>query len=96
MTTRDLGVPILMGIVPLASARNAEFVHANVPGMSIPDTIRARMQRAGNGPGAREEGVRIAIEAVRDRIDGAYIIPPLGQYNSAVEIIQALGLDDTP
>jgi homocysteine S-methyltransferase len=92
--TRDLGVPILMGILPLASARNAEFVHANVPGMSIPGRIRTRMQRAGDGPGAREEGVRIAIEAieaVRDRIDGAYIIPPLGQYTSAVEIIEALG-----
>ncbi len=97
--TRDLGVPMLMGIVPLASARNAEFVHANVPGMRIPDQVRDRMQRAGNGAGAREEGVRIAIEAigaVRDRIAGAYIMPPLGQYDSAVEIIQALGLDDAP
>lgn len=97
--TRDLGVPMLMGIVPLASARNAEFVHANVPGMRIPDQVRARMQQAGNGPDARAEGVRIAIEAigaVRDRIAGAYIMPPLGQYDSAVEIIQALGLDEAP
>jgi methionine synthase / methylenetetrahydrofolate reductase(NADPH) len=97
--TRDLGVPILMGIVPLASERNAEFVHANVPGMSIPDKIRARMRQAGNGPEARDEGVQIAIEAieaVRDRVAGAYIIPPLGQYDSAVKIIHALGLDDAP
>ncbi|HEV2065454.1 MAG TPA: methylenetetrahydrofolate reductase, partial [Thermomicrobiales bacterium] len=91
--TRDLGIPILMGVVPLASHRNAEFLHANVPGMSIPDEIRARMERAGNGPDARQEGIRIAVEAiaaVRDRVAGAYIIPPLGQYDSAVAIIRQL------
>jgi len=91
--SRDLGIPILMGVVPLASHRNAEFLHANVPGMSIPDDIRARMELAGNGPDARQEGIRIAVEAiaaVRDRVAGAYIIPPLGQYDSAVEIIRQL------
>ena len=89
--TRDLGIPILMGVVPLASHKNAEFLHANVPGMSIPDEIRARMEAAGNGPDARQEGIRIAVEAisaVRDQVAGAYIIPPLGQYDSAVEIIR--------
>ncbi|MDQ3541832.1 MAG: bifunctional homocysteine S-methyltransferase/methylenetetrahydrofolate reductase, partial [Chloroflexota bacterium] len=91
--TRDLGIPILMGVVPLASHKNAEFLHANVPGMSIPHEIRARMEIAGNGPDARQEGIRIAVEAisaVRDQVAGAYIIPPLGQYDSAVEIIRQL------
>ncbi len=91
--TRDLGIPILMGVVPLASHKNAEFLHAYVPGMSIPDEIRARMREAGNGPDARQEGIRIAVEAisaVRDQVAGAYIIPPLGQYDSAVEIIRQL------
>lgn len=91
--TRDLGIPILMGVVPLASHKNAEFLHANVPGMSIPNEIRARMEAVGNGPDARQEGIRIAVEAisaVRDQVAGAYIIPPLGQYDSAVEIIRRI------
>jgi homocysteine S-methyltransferase len=96
--TRELGIPILMGVVPLASHRNAEFLHANVPGMSIPDEIRARMAVAGNGPEARQEGIRIVVEAitaVRDQVAGAYIIPPLGQYDSAVEIIRQLNVPVT-
>ena len=36
-----LGLKVMVGILPLASSRNAEFLHANVPGMSIPDDVRA-------------------------------------------------------
>lgn len=91
--TESLGLPILMGVVPLASHRNAEFLHANVPGMSVPGDIRERMKLAGDGPAGRAEGLRIAIEAIRaceDRVDGAYIVPPLAQFDSAVEIIRSL------
>lgn len=94
--TSDLGLPVLMGVVPLASHRNAEFVHANIPGMAIPDRVRARMRKAGDGPEAREVGVAIAVEsllAARDRIAGAYIVPPLGLYSLASTIIDALRRD---
>jgi 5,10-methylenetetrahydrofolate reductase len=91
--TRDLGLPILMGLVPLASYRNAEFLHNNVPGMQIPEAIRERMRQAGSGSTARAEGVRIAREALRsarDRIAGAYIVPPLGRYELAAEVFDGL------
>lgn len=85
-----LGVPVLVGLLPLSSHRNAEFLHNEVPGMQIPDRIRERMRKAGSGPQARKEGVAIAREmlaAVRDRVAGAYIMPPLERYEMALEVM---------
>jgi homocysteine S-methyltransferase len=87
---RPFRVPVLMGVLPLASFRNAEFLHREVPGMQIPDHIRERMRQAGPGPAAAEEGLKIAQEAVRaarERIQGVYIMPPFGRYKSALGII---------
>ena len=88
-----IGLPILIGILPLASHKNAEFLHNEVPGMQIPTDVRSRMQRAGSGPAARREGVAIAREmlsAVRHRVAGAYIMPPLGRYNLALEVMDGI------
>ena len=88
-----LGVPILVGILPLASYRNAEFLHNEVPGMRVPEPVRERMRAAGSGEGGRREGVAIAREmlaSVKDRIAGAYIMPPFGRYKSAIDIIQGV------
>jgi homocysteine S-methyltransferase len=85
-----LGVPVLVGLLPLASIRNAEFLHNEVPGMSVPEAIRERMRKAGSGPAARKEGVAIAREmlaGVRSRVAGAYIMPPLERYELALEVI---------
>lgn len=94
--TAHLEMPILLGLLPLASHRNAEFLHANVPGMNVPEQIRARMRAAGGGESGRSEGVRIAQEALlalRDRIQGAYIMPPFGRYQAAIEVLECLGDD---
>jgi 5,10-methylenetetrahydrofolate reductase len=91
--TAPLGLPVLLGILPLASHKNAEFLHNEVPGMQIPDAVRARMKAAGSGPAARREGVNIAremLEAVRSKVAGAYIMPPLGRYDMALEVIDGL------
>jgi len=92
--TAHLGLPVLLGVLPLASHRNAEFLHTQVPGMSVPDDVRARMKAAGGGEAARAEGVRIAQEtlvAMADRVQGVYIMPPLGRYEMAPRILEALG-----
>lgn len=94
--TRHLDVPVLMGLLPLASHRNAEFLHENVPGVNIPDDVRARMKAAGGGDGGRAEGVKIAQEALlsmRDRIQGAYVMPPFGRYQMAIDLLECLGED---
>jgi homocysteine S-methyltransferase len=90
---KSLGLPVMVGLLPLASHRNAEFLHNEVPGMRIPDEIRARMARVGGGPAARAEGVRIAREAlaaVKTRVAGAYIMPPFDRVESALEILTVL------
>lgn len=85
-----LGLPVLVGLLPLASFRNAEFLHNEVPGMQVPEAVRERMRKAGTGPAARKEGVAIAREmlsAVRSRVQGAYVMPPLERYELALEVV---------
>jgi homocysteine S-methyltransferase len=88
----DIDIPILVGILPLASHANAEFLHNEVPGMTIPDSIRERMKKAGSGEDARNEGVKIAREALEatremDKVRGVYIMPPFGRYELALRIL---------
>ncbi|HEU0107935.1 MAG TPA: bifunctional homocysteine S-methyltransferase/methylenetetrahydrofolate reductase [Vicinamibacteria bacterium] len=88
-----LDVPVLIGILPLYSHKNAEFLHNEVPGMTIPEDIRERMRAAGSGDGAQAEGVRIAQEAllaVRDLVQGAYVMPPFNKVDLAVRVIEVL------
>jgi homocysteine S-methyltransferase len=90
---RHLDTPVMIGILPLYSHRNAEFLHNEVPGMSIPDDIRERMRTAGSGEEAQREGVRIAQEALlaaRERAQGTYIMPPFNKVELAVRVIEAL------
>src|SRR5262249_58924947 len=54
-----LNLPVLVGLLPLASYRNAEFLHNEVPGMQVPEEVRERMRKAGTGAAARKEGVAI-------------------------------------
>ncbi len=87
------GVPVMVGILPLASYRNAEFLHNEVPGMRVPDEVRERMRLVGSGPQARQEGVRIAREmllAVKHRVAGAYVMPPLERWEMALEVIDGV------
>jgi homocysteine S-methyltransferase len=90
---RHLDVPLLVGILPLYSHRNAEFLHNEVPGMSIPDDIRERMRVAGSGERAQLEGVRIAQEATlaaRELAQGVYIMPPFNKVDLAVRVMEGL------
>jgi homocysteine S-methyltransferase len=91
---KHLRRPVLIGILPLYSHKNAEFLHNEVPGMSIPDDIRERMRVAGSGERAQAEGVAIAQEAIlaaRDTAQGAYIMPPFNKVDLAVRVVEALG-----
>jgi homocysteine S-methyltransferase len=90
---RHLGRPVLVGILPLYSHKNAEFLHNEVPGMSIPDDIRERMRVAGSGEKAQAEGVAIAQDALlaaRDTAQGAYIMPPFNKVELAVRVVEVL------
>ena len=97
--TRSFGVPILLGICPLVSYRNAEFLHNEVPGMSVPDGIRERMKAAGSGAPGVAEGVAIArdmVETFADRVVGCYFMPQLGRYSSTIDVLRPLGYGEEP
>lgn len=86
-------LPILAGIWPLTSVRNAEFMK-NELRVSVPDTILQRMANAPSPEHARAEGVEIAREmllAVRGMVQGAQLSAPLGRYSAAVDVLEALG-----
>ncbi|MFT3700715.1 MAG: bifunctional homocysteine S-methyltransferase/methylenetetrahydrofolate reductase [Kofleriaceae bacterium] len=86
-----LGLPVMVGILPLASHRNAEFLHNEVPGMGIPAEYRERMAKVGSGPAARAEGIRIAQEAlaaVKHRVAGAYVMPPFNNVGAALSVLE--------
>ena len=93
----DMNLPVMLGLCPLASYRNAKFLHENVPGMQVPEYILKRMADADERGEGQAEGVAIAREAlgaVRDRIQGAYIMPPFGRYRVAMQVLD--GFLDPP
>jgi homocysteine S-methyltransferase len=90
---QPFGLPVMVGLLPLASHRNAEFLHNEVPGMQIPAPYRERMAKVGSGAAARAEGVRIAQEAlaaVAARVAGAYIMPPFNRVDSALQVLDVV------
>jgi len=83
------GIPILIGILPLQSFRHAEFLHNEVPGIHVPDWIRARMHEAGN------EGQKVGVELARDLLSrckgmasGVYLMPSFGRYENCLEVLE--------
>lgn len=86
-----LRLPILVGVLPLVTSRHAEFLHNELPGVSIPDEIRARMRSAGRK--AKSVGLEVATELARDlrtEAAGLYVMPPFGRYDIAAEIVEAV------
>jgi methionine synthase I (cobalamin-dependent)/5,10-methylenetetrahydrofolate reductase len=81
-----LPLPLIVGVLPLVSHRHAEFLHNELPGLSIPSWVRERLRQAAD---PRQEGLRLAaefIEAVRGRIGGVYLIPSFGRYDGVIEL----------
>jgi homocysteine S-methyltransferase len=88
-------IPIIAGIWPLVSYRNAEFLHNEVPGVRVTPSIMDRMRAASNisKEAGRDEGLKIARESlleVRDEIQGVQVSAPFGNVKYALEVFQAL------
>jgi homocysteine S-methyltransferase len=86
-------IPMIAGVWPLASYRNAEFMNNEVPGVHVPDAILERMRRADTKDRARIEGVAIAreaLEALLPHVQGAQISAPFGRYQTALEVAEAI------
>jgi homocysteine S-methyltransferase len=88
-------IPIIAGIWPLVSYRNAEFLHNEVPGVRVTPSIMDRMRAASNisKEAGRDEGLKIARESlleVRDEIQGVQVSAPFGNVKYALEVFEAL------
>jgi 5,10-methylenetetrahydrofolate reductase len=93
--TKESTLPVLVGLLPLSSFKNAEFLHNEVPGMQVPRTIRDRMRKAAGGDQAKALGIEIAREALKEcmslpRVRGAYLMPPFGRYDAALSILEGI------
>lgn len=88
--TKHLETPIFIGIMPLTSTRNAEFIHNEIPGIKLPDNVRRAMALAGDDPvKSRIEGVNIArelVDAAREKFKGIYLITPFLRYEMTAEL----------
>ncbi|RNA69385.1 bifunctional homocysteine S-methyltransferase/methylenetetrahydrofolate reductase [Alteribacter keqinensis] len=88
--TKHLPVPVYIGIMPLVSSRNAEFLHHEVPGITLSDEVRSHMAKFSSDPEAsQKEGLRIAeslIDAATEYFSGIYLITPFLRYNMTVQL----------
>jgi len=89
--TAGFPVPVLLGVLPLVSARHAEFLHNEVPGITIPDDARAAMHEAGER--GSERGIEMAdalLSAVEAELAGTYIMPSFGRYEQCAGLVRRI------
>lgn len=90
--TKHIKEPIYVGLMPLTSSRNAEFLHNEVPGIKLTDEVRDRMYDA---RGSRVEGIEESIEISKELIDlilehfnGVYLVTPFMRYDMIVRLVE--------
>ncbi|MGE6670737.1 bifunctional homocysteine S-methyltransferase/methylenetetrahydrofolate reductase [Bacillus altitudinis] len=88
--SRHLDKPIYIGIMPLTSSRNAEFIHHEIPGIKLSDSIREIMAKAGeNKEKQRTEGLAIArslLDTACELFNGIYLITPFLRSDLTAEL----------
>lgn len=89
--TGPIPVPVLLGVMPVQSYKHAEFLHHEVPGITIPDAIRERMRQAGEH--GMREGIQLAQEFLAEAqryVQGVYLMPSFGRYEMVAELVKVL------
>lgn len=96
--TKHLPTPIFLGIMPLTSSRNAEFLHHEVPGIKLSDETLARMKTHENDKeAAAQEGLKIAkelIDTAAGLFNGIYLITPFLRYEMSIQLIRYIEEQD--
>jgi homocysteine S-methyltransferase len=90
---RHVRIPVIAGVWPLASYRNAEFMNNEVPGVTVPPSVLERMRSADTKEKARAEGVAIAqesLEALLPYVQGVQISAPFGRVATALEVAEVI------
>jgi homocysteine S-methyltransferase len=87
---RPFGVPVFLGVMPLLSSRNAEFLHNEVPGIKIDDAVRERLRHCPDDAAATQIGLEVAREVRQVALEafrGVYLITPFLRYDVSVELL---------
>jgi homocysteine S-methyltransferase len=94
---RGFPLPVLLGLLPLQSTRHTEFLHNEVPGITIPERTREAMRDAGEH--GAEVGLDLSLallEQVRDLVAGTYVMPSFGRYEQAAELVRRIRAATSP
>jgi len=86
-------IPIMLGLLPLRSYKHAEFLHNEIPGMTIPDAIRKKMHSAAER--GADVGIEIAIsflDEAKSMVAGAYLLPAFKKYEIVPKILDGIGM----
>ena len=86
-------IPVMLGVLPLRGAKHAEFLHNEIPGMTIPDDIRKEFRSAGKR--AQALGIEIAVKFLKQakaHVAGLYLMPPFKKYEIVPEILSLAGI----
>lgn len=89
--TKHIGIPVFIGIMPLTSLRNAEFLHNEVPGIKLSPEALDRMRAVEQGEAARQEGIKMAKELLDTAVQyfkGIYLITPFHYSSMTAELVQ--------
>ena len=84
-------IPVVAGVWPLVSFRNAEFLNTEVPGVEVPDAVLERMAKAKTKEDGRKIGIEIAreiCEAISDRVAGYQVSAPFGIVDLALQVLE--------
>lgn len=90
----SLPIPLFLGVLALVTPRHANFLHFEVPGISIPEAMRDKLTQAGDK--SPQTGIQLAVEliqSVRDKIQGVYLMPAFNRFDYTAEIIDAIRKD---
>ena len=86
----SLHLHLMLGVLPLRSAKHAEFLHNEIPGMLIPDHIRDRMRNAEHGPTAGLDIAKSFLREAKSMIQGAYLMPPFQKYQIVDDLLEVI------
>ena len=85
--TKDIGIPVILGILPLRTSRHATFLHEKVSGIAVPEQIRNRMENAENSISEGIINAREILAIAKEKFAGACIMPPFDHYEVMPEIL---------